>query len=178
MVAHPDDCVIFGWSFMYNHAHLPWTVGYLTYDAESDRGQELARFWHRRGVSTVFLGYVDDYHDLETGVCSFDTVAAGCSIRDLVTDYDLILTHDPQGDYGHLHHRFVYHSVAAVHDRIITFAPTTGPGARYEIPGPAYDSEELPLHRSVIQGFHSELHANRYCIPDCCIEMLQTETVQ
>ena len=73
MVAHPDDCVIFAYSFIHHYPQFDWTVCYLTYTEHDARGCEFAKFWRARGVATNFLGYIDDYHDLETGVCSFDT---------------------------------------------------------------------------------------------------------
>jgi hypothetical protein len=50
MVAHPDDCVIFAYSFMHHHKHLDWTVCYLTYTEQDARGREFAEFWQRRGA--------------------------------------------------------------------------------------------------------------------------------
>jgi LmbE family N-acetylglucosaminyl deacetylase len=34
LVAHPDDCVIFAYSYIYNHPEHNWTIGYLTYTAQ------------------------------------------------------------------------------------------------------------------------------------------------
>ena len=39
IVAHPDDCVIFALSYIYNHPEHKWTIGYLTYTAQDPRGQ-------------------------------------------------------------------------------------------------------------------------------------------
>ena len=72
MVAHPDDCVIFAYSFMHQYRQLDWTVCYLTYTESDARGHEFAEFWQRRGVATKFLGYVDDYRDIEANKISFD----------------------------------------------------------------------------------------------------------
>jgi len=174
MVAHPDDCVIFAWSFMWHHPHLRWTVAYLTYEAGSDRASELADFWQRRELACVFLGHKDDHRDLITGVCSFDTDQARQQIQALVSDHDLVLTHDQQGDYGHLHHRFVHECVTQVHDRVICFAPISGPGTLYQVPHSAYDPSELPMHHSTILGFHPQGLANRYHVPESCVPLLET----
>ena len=98
VVAHPEDCVIFAYCYIHNHPELDWTIGYLTYTAEDDRGAELAAFWQRRGIPCVFLGYVDDYRDIAAGQMSFDTVAARADLAALVEGYDLVLTHDELGD--------------------------------------------------------------------------------
>lgn len=173
MVAHPDDCVIFGWSFMYNQAHMHWTVAYLTYESSADRGRELASFWQRRGIPCVFLGHTDDHRDLATGRCSFDQNQARQQIQSLIADYDIVLTHDSQGDYGHLHHRFVHDCVVSVHARTITFAPITGSGMLFHVPSGGLDINELPLHAAIIRDFHQHQHANRYHVPECCMHLLK-----
>lgn len=160
LVAHPDDCIIFAYSYIYNHPELDWTIGYLTYTETDFRGAEFKRFWQQRGIPTVFLGYVDDYRDLDSGVISFDTESARNDIVELCEKYDVILTHDANGDYGHLHHRFVHDSVPATVPKI-TFA-RPGTGTTYSVPTNAYDLVELPLHWEVIKGFHEREHKNSY----------------
>ncbi len=81
LVAHPDDCVIFAYSYIYNHPEMSWTICYLTYTELSDRGSELSKFWAQRNIPCVFLGHVDDYHDLETKKISFDTKQAQQQIK-------------------------------------------------------------------------------------------------
>ena len=165
MVAHPDDCVIFAYSLMHHFDQLNWHVGYLTYQHTDPRAQELDRFWTRRGVSTSFLGFVDDYHDIEQDSPSFDTDAARDAIRNITRDADIILTHDADGDYGHPHHKFVHGCVRGLcHDHVITFAPPGQGTHHYKIDHLDYDQTELPLHWSVIQGFHPATHRNSYII--------------
>ena len=165
MVAHPDDCVIFAYSLMHHFDRLQWHVGYLTYQHTDARAQELDRFWTRRGVSTAFLGFVDDYRDIEQGHPSFDTNAARDAIHDLVRDADVIVTHDSEGDYGHPHHQFVHRCVSLLcHDHVITFAPPGQGTHDYHIVQPDYGQTELPLHWSVVQTFHKEAHRNSYAI--------------
>ena len=162
MVAHPDDCVIFGYSYIHNHPEYDWTIGYLTYTESDVRGSELAAFWRRRNIPTVFLGYVDDYHDLETGQLSFDSVRAEQDIQQLTQRYDLVLTHDERGDYGHLHHVFV-HRCVQTHQRLVTFAGANSGNVRLSIPAGTYSLSELPGHRDIISGFFPNVvHENNY----------------
>jgi LmbE family N-acetylglucosaminyl deacetylase len=162
MVAHPDDCVIFGYSYIHNHPEYNWTVGYLTYTESDVRGAEIAAFWRRRNVCTVFLGHVDDYRDLETQQLSFDAEMACQDIQRLVQKYDLILTHDQHGDYGHLHHAFVYRC-AQHHHRLVTFANNSSGTIQLSVPVGAYSLEELPNHRDVVAGFFPNgQHQNNY----------------
>lgn len=163
MVAHPDDCVIFAWSFMHHHAQLQWSISYLTYCAHDDRAQEMVQFWQDKNISLHFLGHVDDYHDLETGRCSFDMVAASQDIAQQCQKYDLILTHDHKGDYGHLHHKFVHDVVTQSHKNVVTFADSESGNAEYTIENPDYTA--LDIHRSIVQSFHTKAHRNRYHIP-------------
>lgn len=163
MVAHPDDCVIFAYSLMHNFPALNWHVIYLTYKVCDSRAQEFERFWNRRGVSTSFLGFHDDYRDIEAGRPSFDTDAARDAMHELIRDADVIVTHDANGDYGHPHHRFVHRCVSRFgHDHVITFAPLGQGTHHYCIDQPDYDATELPLHHDIIKGFHCESHENSY----------------
>lgn len=162
LVAHPDDCVIFGYSYIHNHPEYQWTIGYLTYTAADPRGQELAQFWQRRGIPCVFLGYVDDYRDLENKKISFDTDAACEDLQALADLYDLVLTHDEQGDYGHLHHVFV-HECVRHHPGLVTFAGTRSGTVQWSVPAGTYSLDELPQHRDIIAGFFPNgVHRNNY----------------
>lgn len=163
MVAHPDDCVIFAYSFIHNHPEYEWTIGYLTYTEWQPRGQEFRQFWNSRNIPTIFLGYRDDYRDIEAKKISFDEAQARREIGNLVSNYDLVLTHDEHGDYGHLHHVFVHESTKH-HPNRVTFA---GPGrgtVKYTIEPGTYSLDELPLHREVIAGFHHTTHTNEYTV--------------
>lgn len=160
LVAHPDDCVIFGYSYMHNHPEYSWTICYLTYAEWDARGREFKKFWQQRGVSCVFLGYTDDYHDIENKKISFNTEQARREIGNIIKPYDLVLTHDELGDYGHIHHVFV-HDSAKHHPKLVTFA-RPGEGTTYTVPSGTYSLDELPLHREIIQGFHTTEHRNSY----------------
>lgn len=162
LVAHPDDCVIFAYSYIYNHAEYDWTIVYLTYTEQTPRGSEIAQFWARRGIATQFLGHVDDYRDLKTRQCSFDTDLAQQQISALTAQYDLVLTHDQHGDYGHLHHKFV-HDCAGTHHNVVTFAALNSGNLTFSVPAGTYDLTELPLHADIVKTFfpHGQ-HKNNY----------------
>jgi LmbE family N-acetylglucosaminyl deacetylase len=172
MVAHPDDCVIFAYSFMYAHPDIDWTICYLTYKESDSRGRELKEFWNKRGIATKFLGYVDDWHDIENKQISFDETRAWIDIQEAVSDNDIVLTHDKDGDYGHLHHVFVYQAVADYHPNLVTFAGTGKGNVKFTIPAGTYTLDELPEHGSVVASFHKEQHSNEYFIPDTVKKLL------
>lgn len=163
VVAHPDDCVIFAYSFIKHFSDLTWHIGYLTYQDTDARAQEFGEFWQKRSVTTSFLGFTDDYRDIAADQPSFDTNRARDAIHQLCCGADIVLTHDAEGDYGHPHHRFVHRCVKLLcHDHVITFAPPGQGTHHYVIDQPDYDSEELPLHHDVIKGFHRVRHENSY----------------
>jgi hypothetical protein len=172
VVAHPDDCVIFAYSFIYNHPEIDWTILYLTYTHWDYRGSELFNFWSQRNVPTIFLGYVDDWHDIENKKISFDTDQAQREIQGIIKNFDIVLTHNAQGDYGHLHHVFV-NQCCLLHPNLITFADPTQ-GTTYTIPHGVYELAELPQHQEIIQGFHPVQHTNAYYVPEHVKNMLST----
>lgn len=162
LVAHPDDCVIFAYSFIYHHPQFDWTIAYLTYTADSPRGQEFVKFWSQRGIPTEFLGFEDHWHDNEQKKLlhwTRDSAVSAC--KDLAQTYDLVLTHSRDGDYGHIHHELV-HSAVQDHPGLVTFAKPGAGTHTYQVPLSAYSPSEFPLHADVVQGFHYDLHANSY----------------
>lgn len=164
MVAHPDDCVIFAYSFMHHCATFNWTVCYLTYTEQDARGREFADFWARRNIATKFLGFTDNWEYVKNGELGFDAKLATGAIKEAVADQDLILTHNHKGDYGHLHHKFICDVVCNNHTHVVCFA---GPGqgnVKYTIESGTYSLDEFPLHRDIVVGFHQQQHANEYTV--------------
>jgi hypothetical protein len=166
VVAHPDDCVIFAYGFIHHYAKFDWTIVYLTYTDQHARAQEIKAFWQRRGIKTKFLGYSDNYRDLETQTISFDTQSAARDILISTSDSDLILTHNHLGEYGHLHHKFVHQTIADHHDRVVYFSSNNQGNIKYEVPAGSYSLDELPLHRAVVGSFFTNCHVNEYVVSD------------
>ena len=165
LVAHPDDCVIFALSYIHNHPELDWTIGYLTYTAADPRGEEMFAFWQRRGINTVFLGFEDHWQDDEQKQFTrWHSKAAVEACWNLAQDYYLILTHDADGDYGHIHHQLVHRAVER-HHNVVTFAPHNQGTVTLTVPPGTYTLDELPLHGDIIQSFHIEQHKNSYKEP-------------
>jgi LmbE family N-acetylglucosaminyl deacetylase len=165
VVAHPDDCVIFGLGLIHHTPGWRWHIAYLTYDPQDPRAREIAGFWHRRNVATQFLGHQDQWQDIESGQCSFDTVQADIDLRECCQWPDIILTHNLDGEYGHPHHVFVAQSVTQHRPDAIRFARPGQGTHEFSVPATAYDIKELPLHGDVIRGFHADAHRNHYLVP-------------
>ena len=165
LVAHPDDCVIFGLSYIHHHPEHDWTIGYLTYTDRDPRGAELAAFWQRRDVPCVFLGFEDHWRDNELKQFTrWTEERAERACWNLAKDFDLVLTHDQSGDYGHIHHVLVHNSVQW-HPHLVTFAPPGQGTVTHTVPLDTYKLDELPMHGDIIAGFHIIQHQNSYKEP-------------
>ena len=172
VVAHPEDCVIFAYSFMNHYKDFDWTVCYLTYKETDARAQEFIKFWSKRGVATKFLGFVDDWHDIENKKISFDEAEAEQQIADAIKDQDIVVTHNSKGEYGHLHHVFVNRAVTKNHDRVITFADFDQGNVKLGIMPGVYDLSELPGCADIVSKFHIDNHYNEYVVSRPVLEMI------
>jgi hypothetical protein len=170
VVAHPDDCVIFARPFIEQYSKFEWTILYLTYSSYDLRAMEMTAYWRRRNVSTVNLGFTDDYRDMEKNLISFEAAQAQKEIFNISSKYDLVLTHNWDGDYGHIHHTFVSKSVHPVLKPKVYFA-------KYEQSKMECCSvddinlTELPLHREVVSGFEN-INVGRYYADRAAQELL------
>lgn len=166
MVAHPDDCIIFAYSFMQKYHWHDYDVCYLTYTREHPRGRELATFWQKRQIPVTFLGYPDDWTSVRNHRLGFDAELASQSIQSAVANYDFVITHGADGEYGHVHHEFVHEVVSKCHARVITFKGIDQGNETIVIDHPDYRREELPNHYDIIVGFHVNKHMNCYHVPE------------
>jgi LmbE family N-acetylglucosaminyl deacetylase len=161
VVAHPDDCVIFARPYIDNHPGYSWRIVYLTYHHLDDRAQEMTRYWIQRGVGVQFLGFTDDYKDQQTQQFNFwDPRAAEGVLQQAVHGADLILTHNADGDYGHIHHRLVHGALCQLDVPKVYFASTFNYNTRYIAQGDL-PLDEFPLHRDVIVQF-SDINCGLY----------------
>lgn len=174
IVAHPDDCIIFAWPLIDNFPTFEWTILYVTYDSKSDRGSEITDFWHRRNITTMMLGHNDTYLDMVNDKISFDTELAKEQILSLSKNYDLLLTHDHLGDYGHIHHKFVHDAVIRCNKPTIFFASQEHHTTTY-VRKSKFDLSEIPLHKEVVEGFQN-IEIGRYFIDDYARDILNVQT--
>jgi LmbE family N-acetylglucosaminyl deacetylase len=165
IVAHPDDCILFAMGMIVHMPKWTWSIGYLTYTRDSDRGREIGSFWKRRNIATHWLGYVDDYRDIERGAVSFDADRAAADIQSLISAYDVVVTHDAHGDYGHPHHRFVNACVAGHHPAVITFSPFGKGNLHIALPAGLYTLDEIPQHATLGDFISPVNRHNEYHVP-------------
>jgi LmbE family N-acetylglucosaminyl deacetylase len=151
VVAHPDDCVIAARPFIDNHTEYTWHIVYMTYNANDDRAKEVSAYWNARDITTEFLGFLDDYRDQETQKFNFWTeTEVTKQIQLACKDTDLILTHNADGDYGHIHHKLVHRAVSSLDTKQVYFASTFNYNKKYMAQGDL-PLELFPLHRDVIE---------------------------
>jgi len=162
LVAHPDDCVIFAWPFIEAHPEFEWTIVYLTYRMYDPRGREIRAYWQRRNIPTVFLGHKDTWLDMMRGKISFDSEQAEKDLCNAAEGVDLILTHYEDGDYGHIHHKFVNSVAQKMATPKVYFASTFNYNKEYLVQNEV-EVTELPLHRNVIEEF-TDRHIGRYIV--------------
>ena len=112
LVAHPDDCVIFASGYMDAHPEYEWTIKYLTCWRFHKRGREMSKYWRKRGEKPRYLGFKDHGRDLGlNGLHTWSEAEALRVLRREAQGYELILTHNEEGEYGHPHHRVVHKAV-------------------------------------------------------------------
>lgn len=165
VIAHPDDCVIFAYSLISKFPDLKWNMLYLTYRSDHARAQEISGFWSKKQIPCEFLGFTDDYRSVQQGQLGFDSNQARDAIHERIKTADVIMTHSSDGDYGHLHHRFVHRCVEILcHDHVITFAAPGQGTHEFELEEIDYDRQSLPIHYDMIKSFHPDQHRNCYVI--------------
>ena len=174
VVAHPDDCVIFARPFIDHYSDWNWTILYLTYSPEEPRSIEMHSYWETRNILTLHLGYVDTYLDMENNQISFDEEQAARELKNVAGRYDLILTHNPDGDYGHIHHKFVSSCVSLFNKPVVYFANWQQQNLELR------SNEDLildnfPLHKDVIEGFQDR-NLGRYLVTESAKGLINGQT--
>lgn len=149
LVAHPDDCVIFASAYMDAHPEHEWTIIYLTHWRWHKRGREMTRYWKKRGIKTKYLGFKDHARDLgNLQLLTWPEKEAARAIQRAVKGYELILTHNAQGEYGHPHHLVVHNAIKDITVPKVYFSLDTNDLCyQHHI-----NMDELPRHAKAIRA--------------------------
>ena len=174
IVAHPDDCVIFARPFIEHHSDWSWTIYYLTYELWAPRVMEMQKYWATKNLTITSFGYVDTYLDMENNQISFNEEQAARELKNVAGRYDLILTHNPDGDYGHIHHKFVSSCVSLSNKPVVYFANWQQQNLELR------SNEDLildnfPLHKDVIEGFQDR-NLGRYLVTESAKGLINGQT--
>ena len=153
IVAHPDDCLIFGYHYILSHRQYRWTIVYLILDDHSPRVEEMRGYWARHAIDVFSLDLPHDPppSDLSNGRCSIPFRQAKDTIESLVRDYDHLLSHGRTGEYGHPHHIFLHGIIRELGREFVAF--DVGPTAPLRFSMPRDHDGMLPLHRRAIRRF-------------------------
>jgi len=109
VVAHPDDEILWCGGLLLAHPEWSTFVAVLCRGSDADRAPRLTRVLHRLGAKGA-IGDLDDGPEQR----SLATGKVAAAILDLLpaTDFDLVLTHSPRGEYTrHRRHEEVARAV-------------------------------------------------------------------
>jgi LmbE family N-acetylglucosaminyl deacetylase len=150
LVAHPDDCVIWAKAYMDANPNHGWTICYLTHWRFQKRGREIARYWRKRNIPVRFLGFKDHGRDLGTNsLITWPEEEAIRALQQATEDYDLLLTHGAEGEYGHPHHRVVHKAIKDMKFAKKIYFSNTPTDMAYPV---VIEKDELPRHRAAIEA--------------------------
>ncbi len=103
IVAHPDDELLWGGAHLIKDNYL---VVCVTCGPVKTRVREFVNVMHATHDEYIMLGYPDKTNGERD---NWDNVKEDIikDINDIIAlkDWDLIVTHNPDGEYGHIHHK-------------------------------------------------------------------------
>lgn len=111
VVAHPDDEIIFAGGLILGSRETRWTVVCCTDEGDQARQDEFlcaCRFLAQQSgdhIEPVFLGLVPQ-HDSH-----IEYLALAEALKPYAPGYDIVFTHNGQGEYGHEYHKLVHRCV-------------------------------------------------------------------
>ncbi len=102
-VAHPDDETLWGSSALYHEKYL---VVCITCGTSKERVKEFSKVMNLTEDDFIMLGYPDLVNGKKSNwEKEWDSLNE--DIEEIITskDWDLVVTHNPDGEYGHIHHK-------------------------------------------------------------------------
>lgn len=103
IVAHPDDDIIWGGSHLIDDDYL---VVCITCGTNQTRVKEFEKVMDATNDDYIMLGYPDKTNGKRDNWSSvYDKITN--SLKSIIDykDWDTVVTHNPEGEYGHIQHR-------------------------------------------------------------------------
>lgn len=102
IVAHPDDEILWGGSHLIDGNYL---VVCITAGNNITRAVELENAMEATGDKYIMLGYLDKVLNKRSSwKYSYDDIQEDLTEILSLKQWDKIVTHNPEGEYGHIHH--------------------------------------------------------------------------
>jgi LmbE family N-acetylglucosaminyl deacetylase len=136
LMAHPDDETIFGWG-AWPHAKRIISCSNDIHDhtkrwKNTDRKKALEEVGEILHVPVISLDYNADFSRLPGLTGELNTFVN--TVKDLIKDDELVFTHNPWGEYGHLDHIFV-HVLAKMYAKGVVFSDVVSQQKWFEVKG-------------------------------------------
>lgn len=120
IVAHPDDDLLWGGAHLINDDYL---VVCVTCGTNQIRTNEFVRMMHETNDKYIMLGYPDKTNgERDSWDNHRDNISKDLeNIFALRDDWEIIVTHNPDGEYGHQHHKMTSQLVTGVADNNVLY---------------------------------------------------------
>lgn len=102
-VAHPDDETLWGGNALYHEKYL---VVCITCGVDQERVEEFKTVMNKFGDDYIMLSY-PDLVDGKRSDWVHEWGEIDSDVKKILSlkDWDLVVTHNPNGEYGHIHHK-------------------------------------------------------------------------
>lgn len=103
IVAHPDDETIWGGAHLLDGNYL---VVCITCGVDATRLEEFKKVMDATNNQYIYLGYPDKTNgERDDWSTSFDNITTDLEKIYALKDWNMVVTHNPDGEYGHIHHK-------------------------------------------------------------------------
>ena len=160
IVAHPDDESIFAGNEL---LHEDYVVICLTNGTNQTRRREFQRAMHKTGDVGIILNYPDNTNGERDNWDSVRDAIREELAEDLsAKEWKKIVTHNPDGEYGHIHHKMTNQIVTALceeqglDERLFYFGKYFKKSKLKEQPAPILSDSELTRKQELLECYASQ----------------------
>lgn len=115
IVSHPDDEVMWGFSELLNNDYL---VVCITCGSNTKRVKEFIKVMEYTNDHYIMLNYPDKVNKERTDwKDDYNYIVNDLERIIDYKDWDIIVTHNPKGEYGHIHHKIISNIVTNISNK-------------------------------------------------------------